>query len=406
LPQSLVLRKRGGYNLAVNRPQRAHQHFRRTLESFFEPAPTLRPCAALIADALEQLAPGTADFPAHVRPLYEDLTKVKSGTGTLADAIEWEIVKLQARVRPAQSTTWPPLLRDRHVHIGSLIHLWRDVASETEDAMAAQGMETFFDIGPWGGFNFVVNGDGYTRMKFSRLTLGVGSLSSTPLTEEGGAFFDIFMPQYKSRLAEEGLIIPEEWQYRNVKRDPSERLVELSSTYYFPHHTYDNRTFVKVRLSREFETYEEIMVWDFLELLGRLYHTTDWTVYKQDTKDVDVRFDLQDFVSLSHIMERVYQRTEKEERLLAEIKEAFRGPIRERPVLYDYLDRLVRSKWVENLTWAIAGRVLGIRKFERPFSFARDILIRPLAPQLLIPVKCHVQAYHDRIGASRPMASQ
>src|SRR5206468_11496674 len=97
----------------------------------------------------------------------------------------------------------------------------------------------------------------------------------------------------------------------------------------------------------EVETYEEIMVCHFLDLLARLYHTRDWAAYKQHTKDVDVRFDLQDFLSLSHIMEGVYQRTEKEERLLRELKEAFRGPIRERPVLYDYLDRVIASKWIE-----------------------------------------------------------
>ena len=156
---------------------------------------------------------------------------------------------------------------------------------------------------------------------------------------------------------------------------------------------------MKVRLSREFETYEEIMVWDFLMLLERLYLTNDWNAYKQETKEVDARFDLQDFISLSHIAEGVYQRTEKEERLLQEIKEAFRGAIQQRAVLYDYLDRVVASKWIENLVWAIAGVVLGIKKFERPFSFARDILTSPMPPQLLIPVKRHVQAYHDRIGA-------
>ena len=322
--------------------------------------------------------------------------------GSLAHAVEWEVLKLQARVRPESGSGWPPLFRDRHVHIGSLIHLWRGVAIETEERLAAQGIVTFFDVGPWGGFNFVVNADGYTRMKFARLTLGIGSLSTTPLEEHGGPFFDAFMPLYKTRLAAEGLVVPEEWQYRNPKRDASGRLVELSHTYYFPHHTYDHRTFIKVRLSREFETYEEIMMWDFLLLLERLYHTTDWVAYKQDTKDVDIRFDLQDFVSLSHITEGVYQRTEKEERLLQELKEAFRGAIQERAVLYDYLSRVVSSKWVENLVWAIAGVVLGIRKFERPFSFEREILSHPLAPQLLIPVKRHVQAYHDRIGALRP----
>ena len=46
--------------------------------------------------------------------------------------------------------------------------------------------------------------------------------------------------------------------------------------------------------------------------------------------------------------------------------------------------------------------MLGIRKFERPFSVTRDILTLPLPPQLLVRVKRHVQAYHDRIGALKP----
>lgn len=375
------------------------------MQELFVTTPGYRSCADVIADTLEQLPLETPDFAAHVRSLYEDLRKIRFATGQLSDAVEWEIVKLQARVRPEPAIDWPSLFRDRHVHIGSLIHLWREVARETEEELAAQGIVTFFDIGPWGGFNFVVNEDGYTRMKFARLTLGVGSLATTPLHEQGGPFFDAFMPLYKSRLAQQGLLVPEEWQYRNPKQDSSGKLLELSYTYYFPHHTYDNRTFVKIRLSREFETYEEIMVWDFLGLLDRLYHTTDWATYKQETKDVDVRFDLQDFVSLSHIMEGVYHRTETEDRMLREIKEAFRGAIRERPVLYEYLDRLVKSKWIENLVWAIAGKVLGIRKFERSFSFSRDILTRPLPPQLLIPVKRRVQSYHDQIGAYRPVES-
>ena len=356
----------------------------------------------MIAAAVEA-APAAPDLWQQVRPQCEDyLRKVRYGAGRLVHAVEWELVKLQARIKPEADSGWPPLFHDQHVHIGSLIHLWRAVARETEDRLTAQGGETFLDIGPWGGFNFVVNPDGYTRMKFARLTLGIGSLETTPIEENGGPFFDTFMPLYKDRLAKEGLVVPEEWQYKNPKRDSSGRLLEISHTYYFPHHTYDNRTFVKVRLSREFETYEEIMVWDFLELLARLHHTTDWMTYKQETKDVDVRFDLQDFISLSHIMEGVYQRTDKEERLLQEMKEAFRGAIRERPVLYEYLDRAVKSKWIENLYWAIAGVVLGIRKFERPVSFGPEIQTHPLPPQLLIPVKRHVMAYHERIGALRP----
>ena len=389
----------------MDRLARAHRHLRATLRDLFQAAvpPHLAPLGALLAEKLDHIPDESPDFWQQLRPVCEnELRQIKFHSATLADCVEWEVLKHQVRVRPDREKTWPPLFHDRHIHIGSLIHLWRDVARQTEDRLASEGIETFFDIGPWGGFNFVVGEDGYTRMKFARLTLGVGSLPYTPLLENGGPFFETFMPLYKSRLAEEGLVVPEEWQYRNPKRDVSGGLVELSHTYYFPQHTYDNRTFVKVRLSREFETYEEIMVWDFIELLARLYHTTDWAAYKQETKDVDVRFDLQDFVSLSHIMEGVYQRTEKEERLLQEIKEAFRGAIRERAVLYDYLDRVVASKWIENLVWAVAGEVLGIRKFERPFSVTRDILTKPLPPQLLVPVKRHVQAYHDRIGGLRP----
>ncbi len=388
----------------MTRVERAFRYFRTTLQDLFQTAAPayFLPLAGAIAEAVEA-SPASPDLWQQLALLWEkDLRSVRHRSGTLAHAVEWEAVKLQARIRREPETVWPPLFRDRHVHIGSLIHLWRGVSRETEDRLAERGIETFLDIGPWGGFNFVVGPDGYTRMRFARLTLGIGSLPGTPLEETGGAFFETFMPLYKDRLAGEGLLIPEEWQYKNPKRDASGRLLELSHTYYFSHHTYENRTFVKVRLSREFETYEEIMVWDFLDLLARLYQTTDWAAYKQETRDVDVRFDLQDFISLSHIMEGVYSRTEKEERLLVEIKEAFRGAIRERAVLYGYLDKVVASKWIENLAWAIAGVVLGIRKFARPFSFARDILTYPLPPQLLIPVKRHVQGYHDRIGAFRP----
>ncbi|HEX9284909.1 MAG TPA: hypothetical protein VF879_04485 [Nitrospirales bacterium] len=388
----------------MTRRERAFGHFRSTVGGLLQTAAPLHlhPLASLIADAAEE-APDAADLWEHVRDrCKKELRGVRHGSGTLAHAVEWELVKLQARIKPEPDSGWPPLFRDKHVHIGSLIHLWRSVARATEEKLAGQGIETFFDVGPWGGFNFVVNEDGYTRMKFARLTLGIGSLTTTPLEENGGAFFDRFMPLYKARLAGEGLVVPEEWQYKNPKHDPSGRLLEISHTYYFPHHTYENRTFVKVRLSREFETYEEIMVWDFLDLLARLYYTSDWAVFKQETKDVDVRFDLQDFISLSHIMEGVYRRTEKEEQLLREIKEAFRGAIRERSVLYEYLDRLVKSKWIENLFWAIAGVVLGVRKFERPINFVREIHTYPLPPQLLIPVKRHVQTYHEKIGAYRP----
>ena len=166
----------------MTRVARALQHSRTTIQRLLEAsAPAaLHPLAGVITDAVEG-APEGGDLWEQVRPQCEDyLRKVRCGSGTLAHAVEWELVKLQARIRPEPDTAWPPLFRDKNVHIGSLIHLWRGVARETEGSLAAQGIETFLDIGPWGGFNFVVNQDGYTRMKFARLTLGIGSLASTP----------------------------------------------------------------------------------------------------------------------------------------------------------------------------------------------------------------------------------
>src|SRR5713101_8928772 len=144
---------------------------------------SLHPLASLIADEVEE-ASEASDLWERVRPRCEhELRKIRSGSGTLAHVVEWELIKLQARIKPEPQTGWPPLFRDKHVHIGSLIHLWRGVERATEEKLAGQGIETFFDVGPWGGFNFVVNPDGYTRMKFARLTLGIGSLTTTPLEE-------------------------------------------------------------------------------------------------------------------------------------------------------------------------------------------------------------------------------
>jgi hypothetical protein len=96
-----------------------------------------------------------------------------------------------------------------------------------------------------------------------------------------------------------------------------------------PTHSYDRRTFIKVRASRACETVEEIALQDFLRLLERLQFTSDWVVYREQTKDVDARFDLQDFISLNHMVEGIYQRSSAEDRLLHEIKDAFRGAIRD-----------------------------------------------------------------------------
>ncbi len=85
--------------------------------------------------------------------------------------------------------------------------------------------------------------------------------------------------------------------------------------------------------------------------------TTDWDLYREQTQPVDARFDLQDFLSLNHVVEGLYQRTAKEERLLNEIKDAYRGALRSPHVLYKYLDAVIRSGWVENLYWALAEAV-------------------------------------------------
>ncbi|MBM4134106.1 MAG: hypothetical protein FJ245_10090 [Nitrospira sp.] len=334
--------------------------------------------------------------------LCSGYSTVKLRGGTLADSAVWEVAKFFSRTRPRPVQVWPPLFDHRRVHIGTLLQLWRRVASDTEEGLNGRGIRTILDVGPWGGFNFVVGSDGYTRMPFARLTLAVGSLSAVPLHEQGGPFFEEFMPRYIRLLASEGLPLPDEWQYRNPRRDGAGRLVELSRVYYFPNHTYDRRTFVKVRFSKEFETYEEVLVRDLLEGLARLFHTTDWDAYKAETPDVDVRFDIQDFISLNHVLEGLYTRPESEEALLQEIKEGFRGAIRQRRVLYDFLDRIVASKWVENLSWAIAQTVLGIKRYERPFSLSREIITTPLPARLMIPVYRHLTAYHDMIAARRP----
>jgi hypothetical protein len=131
------------------------------------------------------------------------------------------------------------------------------------------------------------------------------------------------------------------------------RLLEVSGTHYLPTHSYDRRTFIKVRASRACETVEEIALQDFLILLERLQFTSDWVVYREQTKDVDARFDLQDFISLNHMVEGIYQRSSAEDRLLHEIKDAFRGAIRTPQVVHHYLGQVIRLRWVENLYWAL-----------------------------------------------------
>ena len=321
--------------------------------------------------------------------------------GSLSQGIEWETLKLQSRLQQDAETRRPPLFRDGHVHIGALIRFWRGLARETEDILASQGIATLLDVGPWGGFNFALGSDGYTRMKFARLTLGIGSLPSLPLEERGGPFFDIFLPRYRSQLAAAGVSIPDEWGFHHPKRDVLGQLVELSCIYYFPDHTYERRTFVKVRVSREFETVEEIILRDFLVLLERLHYQADWQQYRASTQNVDARFDLQDFISLSHVVEGVYRRTEGEEALLNEIKDAFKGAIRDPTVLYKFWDSVVRTKWIEHLYWAIAEAALGVKKYQRPVMLGRE-LFPTIPPRLLLPVRRQLQAYHREVGSRQP----
>lgn len=330
-----------------------------------------------------------------------DLARRVIFKGTLAQAVEWEILKLQHRLGStdgAPQTGSVPLFRDRHVHIGTLIQLWHRMALDTEDWLAGEGYDTLLDVGPWGGFNFVLEADGYTRMPFARLTLAVGSLAWTPLDEAGGPLLDHLLPRYRAALQAAGVTFPDEWQWLFPKHDQAGRLTELSATHYLPGHTYERRTFIKVRLSRSCETVEEMTLQDLLPLLERLHFTTDWDLYREQTQPVDARFDLQDFLSLNHVAEGVYHRSAGEERLLNEIKDAYRGAVRSPKILYNYLDNVIRSGWVENLYWALAEAALGVKRYQRAVSFDREVCPH-IPPRLLIPIRRYLRNYHAGLCA-------
>jgi len=385
----------------TSRTQRAFRHFHNAVEKLFHLAApdSFRGLADTLLSCVTS-APHGSDYWEQLRGQCDSLCLIPYRYGTLIEAVEWETLKLQTRL--AFSSTRhkpPPLFCQRHVHITTLIQMWQRLSLQTEEVLAQQGYDTLLDVGPWGGFNFVVRDDGYTRMPFARLTLAVGSLPNTPLEEDGGPFFEDFLPRYLTALESAGVTIPNDFKYQYPKRHPSGRLEELSCTYHFPHHTYDRRTFVKIRFSRAYETVEEITLHDLLGLLERLHFTTDWDSYREQTQDVDIRFDLQDFISLSHIIEGVYHRTPTEEALLLEIKEAFRGAIKERKLLYRYIEDIRKSKWVEHLYWEVAQKALGVRKFQRPVSFTREICSK-MPPRLLIPVRRHLQSYHQAIGVN------
>lgn len=297
----------------------------------------------------------------------------------------------------------PALFRDRRVHVGTLVHTIGEVIRETEEQLRKEGIETRLSAGPWGGFNFLVGQDGYTRMPIGRLTIVIGASAETPLEENGGPVIRAFMPRYVCRLREAGWDVPDEWEFRHPKRTLAGRLLELSCVHYLPGHSYDTRLFLKVRLSREWEAYEEILLRDFLVVLERLHLTTDRNLYKEETRLVDVRFDLQDFLSLNYVLGPVYERTPTEEALLREITDAYLAHTRDAPTLYRFLDRVVSSRWIENVVWVVARAAFGIRPYQRPFSISRDLLAGPLPAGLLIPVKIHLRDYHEEIGRLRPV---
>lgn len=387
----------------MSRTDRAYRQFRSAVDALLQ-AYAPRESGGLgerLAAAVEESDPSAELWPTIQQSCLSALGRIPYRHGSLAQAVEWETLKLQSRLQMGLTSTLPPILRERHVHIGALIQFWRRLALETEDTLAAQGIEALLDVGPWGGFNFALRSDGYTRMKFARLTLGIGSLPSLPLDEKGGPFFDQFLPRYRTALDAAGVSIPDEWGFHHPKYDDCGRLLELSCIYYFPEHTYERRTFVKVRLSREFETVEEIILRDFVVLLERLHYTSDWEHYRATTQNVDARFDLQDFISLSHVAEGVYRRTEAEDSLLNEMKDAFKGTIREPAVLYSYWNKVIRSKWIEHLYWAIAEAGLGVKRYQRPVMLGRELFPK-IPPRLLLPVRRHLQAYHQEVGARRP----
>lgn len=109
------------------------------------------------------------------------------------------------------------------------------------------------------------------------------------------------------------------WTYQFPTRDASGRLLQVSGRHYLPAHSYERRTFIKVRASRACETLEKIASQDVLMLLEHLRFTTEWVVSREQPKDVDARVDLQDFISLNHLVEEMYQRTAAIEKCEAQV---------------------------------------------------------------------------------------
>jgi hypothetical protein len=95
----------------------------------------------------------------------------------------------------------------------------------------------------------------------------------------------------------------------------------------------------------------------------------------------------------------------KEERLLNKIKDAYRGAVRSPHVLYKYLDAVIRSGWVENLYWALAEAALGVKRYQRAVPFDREVCPH-IPPQVLIPVRRHLQRYHAGLTALTPVPEE
>lgn len=186
-----AITRSGGECAVARRSQRAIRHFQ-------DRVPRLVPAHAEVAlrsfidDVMATVAtlPRRTDFWGEIRADCERLcSAVSLGKSTLAQAIEWETLKLQTRLSTAEArspSNAPPLFRNRHVHVGVLIRLWRALALETEEWLADQGYATLLDVGPWGGFNFVLESDGYTRMPFARLTLAVEGSPPLHFMSRGG----------------------------------------------------------------------------------------------------------------------------------------------------------------------------------------------------------------------------
>ena len=191
----------------------------------------------------------------------------------MAELIESEALRLRSRLSNLDDQSSSiPLVRDKHVHIKTLLRLWRHLTLETEECLAEHGYYTLPDVGPWGGFNFVFENGRLHSHALCQTDIGHGRPSLTPLgraLSSSNTCSRLTMPLCKRRVSGS----PMSGNSSFLKQDPSGRLFEISGTHYCPSHTYDHRTFIKVRVSRALETVEEITLRGFSRLLERLHFT-------------------------------------------------------------------------------------------------------------------------------------